>query len=124
MTEFLSDEQPTRINTSDDECVRRVGELQNVLIHVSQPLRDSPSPLVVDPSIHEAFTIALDKRFKILEAEILCHKIQPRSKENLAIFSRLLQFILSFKSILTPKLKEIYSSFSRLFFRFALVGLT
>ncbi|KAF9567913.1 hypothetical protein CPC08DRAFT_813741 [Agrocybe pediades] len=122
ITELLSDEQTNRANMSDDECIRRAGELQSVLIHISQPFRDTSSQLSVDSSVHEAFTAALDKRFKNVEETILKSSVPPHTAENLNIstFSRLLQFILSFKSTWTPSLREIYLNLSQLFFRFAL----
>ncbi|KDR75321.1 hypothetical protein GALMADRAFT_249351 [Galerina marginata CBS 339.88] len=116
MTEFFSDPQ-----SDSADCVRRVGELLRVLIHVSQPFRESPAALLsVDPQVQEAFVVALDSRFKELEAEMQNDKSPAQSSQNLILLSRLLHFILSFKSTWTSKSKETFLGLPKLIFRLTL----
>ncbi|KAF8875798.1 hypothetical protein CPB84DRAFT_1853156 [Gymnopilus junonius] len=116
MTEFLSESQdPTA------DCVRRMGDLLRVLVHVSQPCRDTLSSLpTVDSQIQESFAAALDKIFKTYETEMLNNDNELQERQNLVLLSRLLQFILSFKNNWTPKSKEIFIGLSEFIFRLAL----
>ncbi|KAF8160920.1 hypothetical protein B0H34DRAFT_795767 [Crassisporium funariophilum] len=101
--------------------LRRVGELLRVLVHVSQPFRDAPGTLpVVEPAVQDTFIEALHQKMKILESQIFNDDAPPQSSQDLILPCRLLQFILSFRTTWTPKLKEMCLHISTLLFRLAL----
>ena len=118
ITEFLSEsEEPTT------ECIRRMGDLLRVLIHVSQPCRDVLSTLpAVDSQIQETFGGALENIFKTYEPPMLSNENQLQERSNLVLLMRLLQFVLSFRSTWTTKSKEIYVTLSKIIFRLSLVS--
>jgi|SRR6266446_5375823 len=109
--------------TSNQECFQRVGELLRVLVHVSLPFRDSPAvSLVVEPQVQETFIAALEGKFKAIESEIVGNNNTfSLSSQQLVLLSRLLQFVLSFRSSWTPKSKEVCINLSTMLFRLTLV---
>ncbi|KAF8972899.1 hypothetical protein BDZ97DRAFT_2053658 [Flammula alnicola] len=120
MTDLLLEAQ-SEPESSNANCLRRVGELLRVLIHVSRPFRDPPATLLaVDPQVLESFIVAIDWRFKILETNFLSENVQSQFIHNLVLLARLLQFAFSFKNAWTAKSKETCLSLSSLIFRFAL----
>jgi len=120
----LFSEHHSDTKTSNQECFQRVGGLLRVLVHVSLPFRDSPTlSLVVEPQVQETFIATLEGKFKVIESEILgSNNTFSLSSQQLVLLSRLLQFVLSFKSSWTPKSKEICINLSTMLFRFTLVS--
>ena len=122
MTTLLNECQK---HLSDPEVgqFRRVRELFRVLIHVSQPFRESLStlPTVASP-VQEAFLQALDERLKVLENMDLEDDDAGQSREKLVISLRMLQFVLSFKCPLTGKSKELLKHLSHVVFSWILVS--
>ena len=110
--------------TSNQECFQRVGELLRVLVHVSLPFRDSSAvSLVVELQVQETFIAALEGKFNVIESEILSNNTTfLLSSPQLVLLSRLLQFVLSFRSSWTPKSKEVCINLSTMLFRLTLVS--
>jgi mediator of RNA polymerase II transcription subunit 12 len=118
MTELLSDTQ------NEAEASRRVSEMLRILIHVSQPFRDHTATLPsVDATIQEAFFETLDNRLKDLDSQVANEDTSVHSPQDFILPCRLLQFILSFRIIWTPKTKDSSSNLSGMIFRLALVSL-
>lgn len=109
---------------SNQECFQRVGELLRVLVHVSLPFRDSSAvSLVVEPEVQETFIAALEGKFKAIEYEILSNDSTFfLSSQRLVLLSRLLQFVLSFRSSWTQKSKEVCINLSTMLFPLTLVS--
>ena len=117
MTELLS-------YTKSEAEASRVGEMFRVLVHVSQPFRDSTATLPsVDNTVQEAFMETIDKRLKALDSQIANEDASDHSSQDFVLPCRLLQFILSFHISWTPKTKDLSSNLSATIFRLALVNL-
>lgn len=122
MADYLSGLQSS-INSSSNECIQRVGELLRVLVHVSQPFRNSPADLLTAESgALEAFIGGIVGGFRKMEIHLQNGTLASASADNFILLSRLLQFALSFKHSWTPKAKDTCVSLSSLLFRFALVS--
>ncbi|CAA7259196.1 unnamed protein product [Cyclocybe aegerita] len=108
-------------SSSNEECLRRVGDLLRVLIHVSQPLRETPNSIpTVETTIHESFLEAVDKGFQALDKAVTDSDIPPECRDNLVLLCRLLQFILSFKFTLTVHSRTLCTNISTIIFRLVL----
>ncbi|KAF5322492.1 hypothetical protein D9619_001365 [Psilocybe cf. subviscida] len=106
---------------SDNEGLKRVGELLRVLIHVSQPFRDASATLpTVEPGVLEKFIAALEAKFKLIETELHPETIKPSTIHNLYLLTRLLQFTISFKNTWNTTAKQTCIELSATIFRIAL----
>lgn len=108
---------------SENEGLKRVGELLRVLIHVSQPFRDASATLpTVEPEVLENFIAALESKFKLIETDLHAETIKPYTIHHLNLLTRLLQFAISFKNTWTTTAKQTCIELSATIFRIALVS--
>jgi len=121
----LFTEHHSNSKTSIQESFQRVGELLRVLVHVSLSFRDSPATsLIIEPQVQDAFIATLEEKFKVVESEVLSENITSffLLNQQLVLLSRLLQFVLSFRSSWTPQSKDSCINLSTMLFRLALVS--
>jgi len=121
----LFTEHHSNSKASIQECFQRVGELLRVLVHVSLSFRDSPATsLIIEPQIQDAFIATLEEEFKVIESEVLSENITSffLLNQQLVLLSRLLQFVLSFRSSWTSQSKDACINLSTILFRLALVS--
>ncbi|KAF9484513.1 hypothetical protein BDN70DRAFT_872547 [Pholiota conissans] len=119
--QYIADHFPLADSDRNGDCLRRVGELLRVLIHVSRPFKESPAMLLaVEPQVLESFLELLAAKFKDMEPHLLNGSLTLVIRQNFILLSRLLQFALSFKNTWTAKSKEICINLSSVIFQFAL----
>lgn len=109
--------------------LRRIGELLQVLVYISEPMQQESSLPALEPSIQDTFIDALYKSFALLESLLLPSDPSEGGRADASdltqgtiLLARLLQFNLGFRDVWTPKTKETGSSLSMSIFRLALVG--
>jgi mediator of RNA polymerase II transcription subunit 12 len=118
-------EHHSNSKTSIQECFQRVGELLRVLVHISLTFRDSPAAsLIIEPHVQDAFIATLEGKFRVIESQVLGENNMGffLLDQQLVLLSRLLQFVLSFRTCWTPQSKDSCINLSTMLFRLTLVS--
>lgn len=124
MIDLFTEHHPNS-KTSIQECFQRVGELLRVLVHISLTFRDSPAAsLNIEPQVQDAFIATLEGKFKAIESQVVGENNAGflLLNQQVVLLSRLLQFVLSFRSCWTPQSKEACINLSTMLFRLTLVS--
>ncbi len=110
------------LESADLDCLRRVGELLRVLVHVSKPFGDAPGLIpTIEPLVQETFLKTILEKFNLLASQNIDEEGCARWKENL-ILARLIHFVLNFKCTWSPASKEVSKDLCNVIFDLLLVG--